>query len=97
LVTEICELFRITDARARTGQDIGTLVDWVEENLDGLAGQTSRKLVKSIRADLKNFREVTPEELIETLGPRAGSAPASGGWAEGGPPEDRRGLDRCRA
>jgi signal transduction histidine kinase len=59
----------IASGRLPGRRDVETLVDWVEENLEGLAGQTNRRLVKAIRTDLKDFRDVAPEELIETLGP----------------------------
>ena len=49
-------------------KDVETLVDWVRENLERLAVQDNRKLVKRIKAELDIFRDVVPDELAETLG-----------------------------
>jgi signal transduction histidine kinase len=48
--------------------DVGTLIDWVTENLDSIARPQDQELAVSIRSDLKNFRGVSPEELQPALG-----------------------------
>jgi signal transduction histidine kinase len=48
--------------------DIGTLVDWVAENLKTLAQSADRELTMRIRNDLENFREVNLDELEAALG-----------------------------
>jgi signal transduction histidine kinase len=51
-----------------TASDVGTLVDWVEDNLKQLATPDDRALAVRIRKDLKAFRAVAPDELAPVLG-----------------------------
>ena len=50
------------------GSDIGTLVDWVTENLKAVARTSDRELVNRVRHDLENFRSVDPNEIQAALG-----------------------------
>ena len=61
------------------GDEVGTLVDWVEENLDGLGEIPNRPLVARIRMELKGFRSVDPAKLANTVleGPGLADAPGT--------------------
>lgn len=62
------------------GEDeVGTLVDWVEENLDGLGNTPDRPLVARIRQELTSFRRVDPAKLAETVleGPGLADGPGT--------------------
>ncbi len=46
------------------GEDeVGTLVDWVAENLNSVKEGASRQHVARVRAELKSFRDIDPEAL----------------------------------
>jgi signal transduction histidine kinase len=48
--------------------DVGTVVDWVEENVKAISRASDSALVRRIRDDLENFRSVDPSELAPVLG-----------------------------
>ena len=47
--------------------DVATLVDWVEENLDGLDPPATPELAERIKRELADFKGVGPAELDEVL------------------------------
>lgn len=47
--------------------EVGTLVDWVEENLNSLGEVPDRALLARIRSELKSFRKVDPAELAASV------------------------------
>jgi signal transduction histidine kinase len=46
-------------------EEVGTLVDWVQENLESLDEIPTRPLIRRIRSELKDFRGVDPATLAE--------------------------------
>lgn len=48
-------------------EDVGTLLDWVDENLQRLRESAPRPLVSRIQAELKSFRAVDPADLATAL------------------------------
>jgi signal transduction histidine kinase len=50
-----------------TRDDVATLVDWIQENLDGLSPAPPEDLAARIKAELDDFKGVGPAELNEIL------------------------------
>jgi C4-dicarboxylate-specific signal transduction histidine kinase len=48
-------------------EEIGALLDWVKENLEGLGEPAKSPLVRRIRAELDDFRTVNPAELADRV------------------------------
>lgn len=48
--------------------DIGTLVDWVAENMRAVARKSDHDIVDRVRRDLEDFRSVDPTEIQNALG-----------------------------
>jgi Histidine kinase-, DNA gyrase B-, and HSP90-like ATPase len=57
----------ISSSRLPSREDVGTLVDWLEENLGALESNAPAPLSARIRAELKSFRAVDPDRLAEAL------------------------------
>jgi hypothetical protein len=57
----------ISGSRLPSKDDVGTLVDWLEENLGALESHAPASLSARIRAELNSFRAVDPDQLSEAL------------------------------
>jgi len=59
--------------------EVGTLIDWVEENLTGLGDIPNKGLIARIRVELKGFRKVDPATLANTVleGPGLADGPGT--------------------
>ena len=68
----------ISGSRLPSKDDVGTLVDWLAENLSALESNAPAALTARIRAELRSFRAVDPDQLLEALeGPDLTNGPGT--------------------